>query len=555
MYYNILMKKILGILAVWVLFMYSCSQKQTNTLSNNYDSLLIPQFKANGPGFVALIAENGKVTYQKAYGMANIELGVPMDTSCLFRIGSITKQFTACAILRLAEEGKLSLKDEITKFIPGYPTHGFHITIEHLLSHTSGIKSYTRMKEWTNEVQRRSFKPTELINWFRDEPMDFPPGQEFRYNNSAYFILGYIIEQASGKAYADYLKNEFFFPLGLQHTFYDSTNAIFMKRATGYQNINGRVENADYLDMSQPYSAGALVSTTGDLNKWTEALFNGRVISQGSLVKAHTAYKLNNGKPVNYGYGWFLQNINGVPSIEHGGGINGFTSYCLYVPSKKVFVVLLANCSSVNVNDLAVKMAAIAISKPYENKAIKFPADSLIEYQGVYQSADNEEAIVRFKDNYLYGWLKGSKRLRFTPSARDKFFVEESFTSIKFIRNSNGKIDSLISFDRAGVIHWAKTIKSLPKEKQLNLPESILVKYVGDYQLFSSFITTIRMLKGKLYAKGTDQSEFEIFARSESVFTTEDEDIQFIFMKNSSGKVTKIKIYQADQVMEGEKIR
>jgi CubicO group peptidase (beta-lactamase class C family) len=544
-----------AILSLAILLITSCSQKHSNNILSAYDSLLLPQFQSNGPGAVALVVRHGVVLHRKAYGMASIELAVPMDTTNLFRIGSITKQFTACAILKLAEEGKLSLKDEITKFIPDYPTHGFHITIEHLLTHTSGIRSYTGMKEWTEEFQKKNITPLSLIKWFRDQPIDFAPGEEFRYNNSAYCILGFIIEKVSGKSYSNYLNDEIFVPLGLRRTFYDSTQVIIPNRASGYQKTKRNIENAAYLNMSQPYSAGALLSNAGDLYKWTKAIMNGKLISKEMLSRAHTPYKLNNGKPVNYGYGWFLLNIKGVPSIEHGGGINGFSTCCLYVPSMDVFVALLANCTSSDVGDLAVKLASLAMNNPYNNRMIKLPADSLEQYKGVYESKEKDEAIIRIKDSCLYGWIKGSKRLKFTSSAKDRFFVEGSFTSFEFSRNSKNEIDSLFSFDRAAIIHWEKTTKPLPDEKYVQLQESVLIKYIGEYKLFSNFNISIHMRDKKLYAEGTDQPEFEIYARSKNSFVTEDGDIQFEFLKNSSGNFNKIKVYQGDRVMQGERIK
>jgi CubicO group peptidase (beta-lactamase class C family) len=533
----------------------ACTQSRKNNPLSSYDSLLQPHFQPDGPGAVALVMRKGEVLYRKAFGMANIELAVRMDSNSLFRIGSITKQFTACAILKLAEQGKLSLNDEITKFIPDYPTHGFHITIENLLTHTSGIKSFTGLKEWTDEVQKKDFTPLAFIRWFRDQPMDFAPGEEFRYNNSGFFILGYIIEKVSGKSYANYLRDEFFILLALRNTLYDSTLRIIPGRTSGYQKTNGKIRNADYISMSQPYAAGAIISNAGDLYKWTKAVMNGKVISKESLQKAQTTFKLNNGKPANYGYGWFLLNVKGFPTIEHGGGINGFTTYCLYIPSTDVFIALLTNFNSGEVADLTVKMALLALNKPYHNKTIKLPVDSLLQYQGVYESKDKDEAIFRIKDSCLYGWIKGSKRLMFSPSAKNVFFVDGSFTSIEFSRNSQNEIDSMFSYDRAAIIHWKKTARALPEEKHTLIPESILQKYVGEYKLNSDFTISIRFHDKKIYAEGAGQSEFEILAKSENEFVNEDGDIQFEFCKNSSGKINKLKLFQNERVMSAEKIK
>ncbi len=548
------MKRLLVILfSVTFLFSF-CNRKSTDLAQLGFDNLIKQQFQSENPGVVALVVKNGKVLYSKALGMANMELGVPMDTGNIFRIGSITKQFTACAILKLEEQGKLNLNDDITRFIPDYPTYGIHISIENLLTHTSGIKSFTGMKEWTSEFQKNEFAPLDFIHWFWNQPLEFKPGAEFRYNNSGYFILGYIIEKVSGKRYPEYLRDEFFTPLGLKNTRYDTSAAIIPHRAAGYEVTNGKYENMDYISMSQPFAAGGLVSSARDLYLWTKALENGRVISKESLQKARKAYILNDGKATNYGYGWFLLNVKGIPTVEHGGGINGFTTYCLYVPSKDIFVALLSNTGSGNVADLSVKLAAAAMNAPYQFIAINLPYDSLFKYQGVY-AHDSDEAVFRVKDSCLCGWIKGSKRLVFKSSAKDGFFVRESFTSVQFSRNTRNEIDSVVTSDRSAIIHWKRTNKALPEEKFVLLPESILLQYVGSYKLTSDFVISIKLKDKKLFAEGSGQEAFPIIAKSNSMFVNEDGDIQFEFCKNTAGKVSKLKLYQNERVMMAEKMR
>ena len=181
--------------------------------------------------------------------MADIELNVPMQSDMVFRIGSITKQFTAVCILQLMEQGKLGLQDEITKFIPDYPTQAHKITIEHLLTHTSGIMSYTGMKNF-QDIIRKDMKPEEIIDFFKNQPMEFAPGSKWNYNNSGYFLLGYIIEKVSGKTYPQYLEENIFKPLGMTNSFYGSNNKIIRNRASGYQPANEGTVNADIMSMT-----------------------------------------------------------------------------------------------------------------------------------------------------------------------------------------------------------------------------------------------------------------------------------------------------------------
>ena len=311
----------------------------TKQLTAEFDKMLSEKFKPGETGCAALVAKNGQIIYKKAFGMANLELNVAMQPDMVFRIGSITKQFTAVAILQLMEQGKLSLQDDITKFIPDYPTQAYTITIEHLLTHTSGIKSYTSTADYLKSA-RTDLKPEELIALFRNQPMEFAPGTKWNYNNSGFFLLGYIIEKVSGKTYAEYIQDNFFTPLGMTGSCYGSDTKIIKNRAYGYQPGKDGVENAEYLSMLLPYAAGSIQSTVEDLFKWNQAVHSYKLVKKETLDKAFTEYKLTNGKGTSYGYGWALSQIQGSPTIEHGGGINGYLTSGIYLPQEDVFVAL-----------------------------------------------------------------------------------------------------------------------------------------------------------------------------------------------------------------------
>ena len=356
------MKKIFLIVSCCFLFQLLSAQKQ----SKEFDLLMSEAFKDNGPGAVALVVKDGKTLYRKAFGIANLELGVKMKPENVFRIGSITKQFTATAILKLRDEGKLALEDDITKYMKDYPAHGHEITIKHLLTHTSGIKSYTGMKEWTTEFRKMDFTPEEFIEFFKNRPMDFKPGKEYRYNNSAYFILGHIIEVISGMTYEQYIDSNFFKPLEMKSSYYGSNSRIIKDRAHGYEKREGKYINAELLSMSQPYAAGSLMSTVDDLYKWYNAVMEDKVISKISRKEAHSTFTLNDGEKTGYGYGWIIGNIQGSPMISHEGGINGYLTSSIYLPNEEVFVAIFSNCNCNPPGNIAIKMAAVAIGKPYE---------------------------------------------------------------------------------------------------------------------------------------------------------------------------------------------
>ena len=264
-------------------------------------------YLAGSPGAAVIAVRDGKVVYRKAVGMADLELDVPLSPDSVFRLGSVTKQFTAVAILMLAEEGKLALSDPITKFLPDYPTQGHVITVEHLLTHTSGIQSYTGMPGWMATKIQADMTLTELIDGFKKEPMEFAPGTRWSYDNSGYVLLGAIIEKASGTPYATFLQRRIFDPLGM--TVDDLRRQRGDHPAAGPRLLPRRRgdANARYLSMTQPYAAGALVSTVDDLAAWDAALYTEKLVKQASLEKAWTPYVLADGKATKYGYGWSVE--------------------------------------------------------------------------------------------------------------------------------------------------------------------------------------------------------------------------------------------------------
>ncbi|MGH8598969.1 MAG: serine hydrolase, partial [Gammaproteobacteria bacterium] len=325
-----------------LLIVLSWSVAAQSSLTAAIDEMLAKEFKANEPGAAAIVVKDGKVVFRKGYGMANLELGVAIEPDMIFRIGSVTKQFTAVATLMLAEQGKLSLTDEITKFLPDYPTQGRKITIEHLLTHTSGIVSYTGLPEWRPQM-RKDVTLDEMIAVFKDKPMEFAPGERWNYNNSGYVLLGAVIEKASGMKYADFVEKNIFAPLGMKRSFYDSTSRIIPRRAAGYSKGKDGYVNAEYLSMSWPHAAGSLISTVDDLALWDAALYTDKIVKQESLKRAWKAFPLNDGRPAKYGYGWGLSTMEGHPAIGHGGGINGFTCDALRLPDDRVYVAILTN--------------------------------------------------------------------------------------------------------------------------------------------------------------------------------------------------------------------
>ncbi|UOK41697.1 MULTISPECIES: serine hydrolase domain-containing protein [Flavobacterium] len=329
------------------------------------DSIIKTEFSdANEPGGAFLIAKNGKAMYKKAFGKANLELNVNMTTDDVFQIGSMTKQFTAVSILLLEKQGKLNINDPISKFVPDYPS-GNEITIKHLLTHTSGIKDFTKIKT-ISEIAQKEMTPKMMIDFFKNEPIDFKPGEKFEYNNSGYVLLGYIIELTSGTTYENFIQKNIFEKIGMNNSYYASDRKIIKNRAYGYHKKSYGFVNKTIINFSVPFSSGSLMSTLDDMLKWQNALNQNMLLDTADLNKAFKKYNLGNGEEITYGFGWHIKDINGIPTREHGGSVFGFKSMAVYIPSKDIYVIGLSNCDCHSPTEITKEIAKLTL-KSIEN--------------------------------------------------------------------------------------------------------------------------------------------------------------------------------------------
>lgn len=515
-----------------------------DSTSQQFDELLNQLFEPNGPGGVALVVKDGKPIYRKSYGMANLELDVKMTPDNIFRIGSITKQFTAVAILKLAEEGKIDLNDDITKYIKDYPTNGHSITIKHLLNHTSGIKSYTGMEKWDAEERKRDFSPTELIDYFKNEPMDFAPGEQFKYNNSGYVLLGHIIELVSGESYADYVQNHLFKPLNLDNSFYGSTSKVIKNRASGYDKVDDAYINSDFLSMTQPYAAGSLLSTVDDVYTWYMAIMNDELISKASREMAHQMGVLKNGDKIDYGFGWFIGNIQNSPMIEHGGGINGYLTASVFLPEENVFVAVFSNCNCNAPSATANKIAALAIGKPFSWDKVEMNAEALSSYQGVYEKSADDVRIFTFEDGQLYSLRTGGVRYKIHPFAKDQFFFEDGVVTLHFNRNAKGELASVTLKSTGQDQQWIKTDKPIPTFTVIELDEKVFKTYIGKYELAPNFHINVFSKDGKMFVVATGQEEVELLAIGKNQLMLKDTDIKITMNSSEVGVVESLTLHQ-----------
>ena len=532
---------------------YSCTAVFAQNLDKQYDALLQENYNTGNPGVAALVYKDGEVLYRKAFGMANLELGIPMTPDNVFEIGSITKQFTAVSILLLMEKGKLGLEDEITKYLPEYPTHGKTITVHHLLNHTSGIKSYTNMKSFM-ALARQDMSPTEIIDHFKNEPMEFDPGEKWNYNNSGYIILGHIIEKISGKPYAEFITENIFQPLKMENSYYGSQSKLIKNRASGYSPTEDGFKNADYLSLTLPYAAGSLMSTVDDMVKWHEAIHDNTLITAESKALAFTNTALNNGEPTNYGYGWQVNAIHGTPSIEHGGGIFGYVTQGVYVPSENTYVIVLTNRDGASPQDATIKMAALAIGKPYPDtdKSIKLPTKQLKEWVGNYEFDNEVLRSITLEEGKLYSQREGSRKLELFPVSANKFLFEGGMTSYEFAIENGKRVAHFAA--RSNKSKGVETDRKPANEKEaIAIAPEVLNDYVGTYELQPGFEVTITTKDGKLFAQATGQPQFEIFAEAEDTFFLKVVAAQMVFGRSETGEVANVTLNQGGQSMTGAK--
>ncbi|HTF63266.1 MAG TPA: serine hydrolase domain-containing protein, partial [Edaphobacter sp.] len=350
-----------------------------------------------------LVVKDGKTLIDQGYGSADLEWNIPNDPSTKFRLGSITKQFTAASILLLQERGKLNIDDPISKYMPDAPAAWSKVTIYNVLTHTSGIPSFTSFPDYRS-TEWKDTNPTELVARFRDKPLEFEPGTKFNYSNSGYVLLGYLIEKISGQTYADFLQQNIFTPLGMKDTGIDPNAAILPHRAQGYAQSPKGMVHAGYISMTVPFSAGDLYSTTGDLLKWEQGLFGGKILKPDSLTKMTTAFKSG------YGCGLFLRTIEGHKLITHSGGIEGFNASLNYYPDDKLTVIVLGNLNGGAPDQIASSIGKLAIGQTAtlnsERKPVSVLPALLSEYVGTYHMIDAPiDDIIAIKDGHLTSTL------------------------------------------------------------------------------------------------------------------------------------------------------
>ncbi|QQS40327.1 MAG: serine hydrolase [Acidobacteriota bacterium] len=526
----------------------------------------------------ALVAENGKVIFKKGYGMADYEWDIPIKPDTKFRLGSITKQFTATLILQLREEGKIDLDKKLADYLPYYRKDtGSKVTIHQLLNHTSGIPSYTGLPRFFEDVSRNAYGVEGFVKEFCSGDLEFEPGSKYSYNNSGYFLLGAIVEQITGKKYEEVLQERIFGPLGMNDSGYDHHSTIIKHRATGYNKTEDGYENSPYLDMSIPYAAGSVYSTVEDLYKWDRALDSEKVLKQESkdlMFKPGMS---------NYGYGFVISEMNIGDSgrkakiIGHGGGINGFNTLITRLPESDSLVVLLGNVVGIQkLNDITEGAVAVLNGLPYKEPKRSVAEEMMKTYtkNGLQAAVSQYRELKRSKsgeydfsetelNNLGYQLLAQSK----TKDAIEIFKLNvEMFPEASNPYDSLGEAYLADGNKELAVENYRKSVELNPENEngkaaikrielgEATVAEDVLKSYIGRFQIAPNFVLTVTVENGRLMTQATGQPKVEVTPEDEDVFVLRSAGAKLTFQRDASGKVTGLTLNQGGRDIDAPKI-
>lgn len=403
----------------------------------------VEQDRFNGS---VLVARDGKILLRRGYGPANAEWNIPNTPDTKFRLGSITKQFTAMGILILERQGKLSVNDPVCKYVERCPETWKPITIHHLLTHTSGIPNFTGFPDY-NATKAQPSPPKDTLRRFIDKPLVFDPGTKYQYSNSGYVLLGYVLETASGTKYDEFVRRNIFDPLGMKDTGYDWNWEVLPRRASGYDRAGKGLRNADFIHMTVPHAAGALYSTVDDLYKWDQALYTETLLPKEAMQRYFTPFKDG------YAYGWMTREFSGMKVIFHGGGIDGFSTMISRVPDLRLVVIALDNIlpgQTGRVADDLLKLAAgQPVNKPAVRKEITISPAILQQYVGEYVISPKFKLTITLEDGQLQTQATGQQKIPIFAETETRFFLKVVEATLTFDKDKEGKVTGL-TLDQGG---------------------------------------------------------------------------------------------------------
>ncbi|WP_285712219.1 serine hydrolase [Erythrobacter oryzae] len=516
------------------------------------DAVLAESYAADGPGAAVVVMQGGKIVYTGARGMADIAGGKPITPDTVFRLGSITKQFAAAVIVQLAQEGKLSLDDPLSKFLPVYPQPGASATVRQLLQHTSGIQSYTEMPGVMNPVSTAIPRTTEtLVALFKDAPAVSKPGEVWAYNNSGYVLIGAIIEKVTGKAWHEALEERITRPLGLASirdgVAGEAANPAMAQGYTG--EATAAAAKSQYIHMSAPGAAGSLIGTVGDLAKWAQALHHGKVVDAAHYAMMIAPTQLPAGETAPYGLGLGLNPLRGHAAVGHSGGIFGFETDSIYLPEADVFVAVFANSDEPRTGAGVVmrRIAAAAIGDPYPAFTRTAPDLAALEpFFGVYPVTGGGERRFYAKDGKLYSQRSGSRALEVFAGGDNRFFYGPSTLSwFALRRDADGTPVMDFAPNGETPLQTAKRAGPIPPEAAaVAVPREVLERYAGSYALGPFTLTIAFTADGTgLTGQLTGQPPIPLIPTGEGEFKADGVEARLIF-EGSEGPATAVTLDQ-----------
>ena len=430
------------------------SSAQTDSLALKADELLTAYAKQDKFAGAVLIAKDGKVVFEKGYGFANREKNLPNTPQTEFRIGSLTKSFTATLIMQLHEKGKLSIHDPISKYIPDYPK-GDSIRIENLLNHTSGIVSITSMKAYYETWMKEVATPVQSISRFKNEPLRFAPGSKFDYSNSNYILLSHIAEKASGKSFKDLLTAQLTSKAGMKNSGMDETNRTSELKAKGYQATpDAEYGAARFVEMSVLTGAGAMFSTLKDLYQYDRALYGKLLLSEVSKKQMFTPGKGD------YGYGWEITRNNGRTEISHTGQTDGFQANMIRYPEEDICIIYLSNYMDSKGPQISKALTALVFNEPYElpkeHKMITLDPAVYNRYTGKYVMEKGPALFVAVEDGKLKARLETQPFFTLLPESETRFFVKKPEAEVEFTKDPQGKVEGITLSQGKKSMSWKK---------------------------------------------------------------------------------------------------
>lgn len=525
------------------------------------EALLSSIYTETTPGAAVVVSRDGEVLLNRGFGMAELELGVPMAEDHVLRLASVTKQYAAAAVLALVQDGKLALDDPISKYLPNFPFG--EVTVAQLLNHTSGIQSYTDIPGYMDSERiRADLSTAELIAVFADEPPVFAPGERFAYNNSGYVLVGALIEEVSEQPWNRFLRERLLVPAGIERTDAYSDAERVPGRVAGYVGPADAPERAPFLSMTQPHAAGALMATASDVDAWQRALHGGRILDptlyRRMITPEGPAVGAMGGQ--GYGYGLVVGEWFGQPAIHHGGGIFGFTTHALWLPEQKLSVVVLSNRSGPgwSAENVAMRLAGLAAGNTYpvDLPEVAWSDAFLKSIEGTYRIDEQTVRTLRVDGTDLISQRNGGVEFRVYPVAEDRLAFRESLSSFSIERDADGQVVAVALHSGWGgePERAVKISDEIQTREAIEVPVGQLQRLIGAYELQPGFVLEVRVVDGGLQVQATGQGAIPMQAESPVRFYNAQVGATIEFELPESGSASSLTLFQGGGQMPAPRI-